>query len=516
MIYLLITTQRWINQNRVDVRDARKSKDPRHLQYGVDGPCPSQAQWPIQCSCVKGSITTKFDMQYGPNVIFAPATLLPTWKTEFSKWHDPKADARVDLGLVVGHGSARDKSVIQQYFWEGPRGKKIRYEGNVFEMGCKPEERPSWESQRWIILTTVGSYDTNVKQKFKITKPYREIPEGKRREMTRYRTVWRLSAGRTFDDEFTTAKTQGSGTMGLLRDIKQESYKFHCTFVAISGTPWNKSPSDMSGVISVLRHLCEDAWAAHETLRFGMPDNFKEIINAYDNMAKRNSTTPSALARFAEKRDELIVFLRDIMIMRTETSRWLNNEPMLYLPSHDTEHVQFQFPTQLQPDLDLVDAEVKRKLDQQVHDQGIQSTTKRNAMFFTLSAKTRTIADIPGLAKLLTNPGFNDDLTWASFKKKYLKTRIEIKADNPYYKNISMLEKHNPKWDKIWETIENLGHMWFKCAGDMERKRVPEKLVIMSNLPLVACITAKVSSTPIVPFEVQILLVLCLKGFANR
>ena len=58
--------------------------------------------------------------------------------------------------------------------------------------------------------------------------------------------------------------------------------------------------------------------------------------------------------------------------------------------------------------------------------------------------------------------------------------------------------------------------MWFKRAGNKERIQVPEKLVIMLNLPLVACITVKVSFTPIVPFEVQILLVLRLKGFANR
>lgn len=41
-------------------------------------------------------------------------------------------------------------------------------------------------------------------------------------------------------------------------------------------------------------------------------------------------------------------------------------------------------------------------------------------MFFTLSAKTRKIADIPGLAKLLTNPNIDVDLTWDSFKKKRL------------------------------------------------------------------------------------------------
>ena len=189
---------------------------------------------------------------------------------------------------------------------------------------------------------------------------------------------------------------------------------------------------------------------------------------------------------------------------------------MLHLPLHHTEHVLFQFLVQLQPDLALVDTEIKRKLKQQIQDQGIKSTNKRNAMFFILPAKTRTIADIPGLAKLLTTPNIDVDLTWDSFKKKYLETRIRIKVDNPYYKNISMLSKYNPKWDRIWETIKNLDHMWFKRAGNEERIQVPEKLVIMSNLPLVACITAKVSFTPIVPFEVQILLVLRLKGFANR
>ena len=227
----------------------------------------------------------------------------------------------MNLALVVRHSSAREENVIQQYFHEGPKDKRVKYKGNVFQMGCKPGQGPSWESQRWVIVITVGSHPIHVEQRFKVTEIYRERPIGKKREVQMFRPILRLSAGRTFANEFTTAKTHGSGIIGLLRRIKKQAYKFQCTFVAISGTPWNKSPSDMSGVISVLQHLYKDAWSEHETLIFGLPKNFNDVIKAYNNMAKGSSTISSAIPWFKEKRDELIIFLPDIMIMRTETSR---------------------------------------------------------------------------------------------------------------------------------------------------------------------------------------------------
>lgn len=85
-------------------------------------------------------------------------------------------------------------------------------------------------------VITVGSYPTHVEQRFKVAETYREMPIGKKREVQMFRPILRLSTGRTFDTEFTIAKTHASRTIGLLRRVKKEAYKFQCTFVAISGT----------------------------------------------------------------------------------------------------------------------------------------------------------------------------------------------------------------------------------------------------------------------------------------
>ncbi|KAF7128806.1 hypothetical protein CNMCM5793_003715 [Aspergillus hiratsukae] len=114
----LCVISRWVHIAWQAVEESRAAKDGRHLlsdDQQPDAKCPSAAEFPICCPCIKGGPTAQYvKINHGPNLVVVPARLIPVWEEEWTKTVDDHH--RLRMHLLIGHRTeVNGRETVQEF-----------------------------------------------------------------------------------------------------------------------------------------------------------------------------------------------------------------------------------------------------------------------------------------------------------------------------------------------------------------------------------------------------------------
>ncbi|EED11560.1 hypothetical protein TSTA_008560 [Talaromyces stipitatus ATCC 10500] len=340
----------WIANNYADVKNAWKTGDPRHhpLGHTVDGPCPSEKGWPIECCCIKGSLSYQvYNPNKGATVVFAPLSLLDNWVKEFHYFVDPDAMPEDNRPIsLAAHSRIKCKNSIsvnggkepftiprlEDFIHKNPGDHQplnvtaIQKQWKQWfdtkpKQGDQPDFDPPKHNRRMqniFIITTDRCFKKHVDHKFRLQfffgrRGYHCIPYG------RFRSV--------HIDEAHKAKTSGCGTIGELKNLRKTA--FPPNIWALSGTMLQNSPGDLAGYCGVFQVAARD-WNSDDRLEGISEAQLLEDKKAFDSIAEKFSKDTSKelsepLAKnkkFQDIKARVQRFLQASMIARSHTSLW--------------------------------------------------------------------------------------------------------------------------------------------------------------------------------------------------
>lgn len=471
---IVLWIQRLKNLNAVAISRYRDTgQGPEHLPKDNEDPdvkCPSQAHLPILCGCVKNSPTATFEVQYGINLILVPGKLVKNWVNEWREAWDPVYWKVLKFTLWVGHREPSLREYVPSY-------KQVEH----YWVNSKTEV-PTVDAQCLVFITTPDSFDNHVMKKFtEIERKEVEVPNRKRLQVVKHEHN-RLFVGFIAVDEYHERKGAGTGLIKLLLGVKEVNPKAH--ILALSGTPWNRTPGDLTGILTTMAKGSEMVWQADPRLRFGMKDGMKRIVSAFES-STRGAGTVTITDELKARIDELANLQEATTIGRRSESLWFG-VPIVQLPKKHVYKPNLDFPKQLLGGLKARESTLRTTVNQSSNAK--TSTGQKNMLYFTKAWQLRAIATIPGLVDLLAK---RDELnvTWKQFhhEKKWLDD-----SKNPYYRQIKFFQSNGPKLLFCMRQAEKLSTMRWKGDKDKEVTGVYEKLVIVGHNPVVCAIVAKV------------------------
>lgn len=193
-----------------------------------------------------------------------------------------------------------------------------------------------------LVLTTPGSYKSNVAKVLKCVHYSSYVPVGRvravQRKMSEQRDVW----GQIYRDEYHEEKGVGTVGMDICRSAKTTNNGCQVWFVL--GTPWAKSPQDLQGVLKV---LSGPSWQNHPSLRAAMGKQYGKLILGYVALLNKNE----ALSHQVTNSDPIYTMaeiLETLMIRRTGDSSWFNR-PIINLPKHTKSIIEVPFLDYFRP-----------------------------------------------------------------------------------------------------------------------------------------------------------------------
>ena len=394
-----------------------------------------------------------------------PSKLLGNWAKEWNRFIDVN-DTLLNFKLLIGHSQAKNDDALTGHVGDG--------------LATAPNSTPAQAASRFLVLTTPGSYKSNVAKALKRTFHSSYVPLGRKRAVQRLESEQRDVWGQVYRDEYHEEKGVGTVGMDVCRNARTKNNGCQVWFV--SGTPWAKSPRDLQGVLEV---LSGPSWEHHPCLKAATGEQYRRLISSYEALLNRTEAIPLLLTK-NNPISTMAEILETIMIRRTGDSSWFNG-PIINLPRHTRSIIEVAFPDSFRPFL----TEMENKVKQLLNKEGSRHEFER---FFEKAYKIRAAAAIPGLSRLIhDDPSL--DLTWTQFcRNGWLE-----KPDNPYLQNIQRLIWSSPKYSRIKEIINGLKTMTFRPPQDdesttagVELEIVKEKLVIVATNPLVCYVFSKV------------------------
>lgn len=260
---------------------ALASKDKSHnrnRERGIE--CPTKP-WAICCPCQDGPTALLFPKN-GPTLVIVPRQLMKVWKEEFNALMLVKEGDKFigkpayDMRLIIRHGTDGDEIT----------------DGEFIALLNASESRSNL-----IVVTTSRSFQRHV-----------EDVQGKKRS----------NGVGLFETNFTWKKNQG--TKNIQPITNQRNSK--TSMWALSGTPFEKSPNDLSGYIGALRKGSERAWKNNELLRECQQPEFAKIGKDYEKLieiAEQGAETDGAALNSVLKRFGQV--LKVLMIRRTMATK---------------------------------------------------------------------------------------------------------------------------------------------------------------------------------------------------
>ena len=444
------------------------------LDHTAEDQCPTEP-FPFACPCRKSSPSHGFEPIRAAALVISPKGLLSTWLTEFYSRVDRSHPLGAKLRMYVAHGEAR--SLINTLAKSLGTNLDAVPEKNDLETirWDHGNQSPRYGSHHITVLTTSGSYDAHVASHVQ-----REIEpaiinhRGKviRKAIRRCDIVW----GIIYRDEFHREKRETAQTPTLIHRINQNQPDWNLpTLWFLSGTPFEKGPSDLQAYLAVLE---VSEWSCDPTFSPYTADKIVQLGKEFDKLIKHPGT-PQEHRNFITKFSNLLALF---MIRRTSQTDWFG-QSLLPLPPHEARDVKCSIDPQYAEYFRDFQAAVRAKVEQDFHrrmqawkaagSKGIAPTLSVKNLVGA-SYKARICATFPYLIKLLEDGVV--DLTWDEITRNKWHTNPE---ESPYAIHIDDIIRSGRK-TRVIERILNM--------QDVDIHGDPEKLVVLSISPTIAFI----------------------------
>lgn len=201
-----------------------------------------------------------------------PSRLLGNWAREWDRFVDAN-DTLLNLRLLVGHGQAKREERLTSHVRAG--------------LATPLNSTPASSASRSLVITTPGSYKSNVAKALESISYSTYVPAGRVRPIQKRESEKRDQWGQIYRDEYHEEK--GVGTMGMDICRSARTKNNSCKVWFVSGTPWAKSPRDLQGVLEV---LSGPSWQYHPSLQAAMGDQFGRLISGYEALLNKTDALP--------------------------------------------------------------------------------------------------------------------------------------------------------------------------------------------------------------------------------
>lgn len=466
--------------------------------------CPSADKWDVGCPCAEKSAARNTGAaKSGLVLVIVPAKVVGNWLREWTKMIDTN-DSMLKLRCYYAHAGK---------IYNNVNATPLNAD-NAEHLRCNKHGRAKPEQERILLLTTKGSYNTHV---LKVL----QHPESN--------FTHNFRVGQIFIDEFHETKTVGGECPKLVLGIKKEisdrvvakipedndpewnakderrmaMYRSSLPWVwGFSATPWTRDLTDCSAMIYMIEQPWWYAIKGYQHLVYEEVEAVGKLTASY-----RKRKNPVDKSENEKNVADMKRILNSIEIKRTPLTTDINGTTELVkLPPHETRHIACL----LNPKQKVV----LRAEDQRIQDEAKAEYAKECAAarkagkeipapttnsYFNRAHKLRAATVIPSLLEYARR--HNLSLTQEELKGGDSCNGGQGRTEFPelagltqnweqmplhsiYAKHIDELTADAPKLVRLKELIGLLGE-------DIYGR--PEKLVIFTSSPVIACILAVVS-----------------------
>ena len=466
--------------------------------------CPSANKWDVGCPCVEKSAAylTSAPKQ-GIVLVIVPAKVIGNWLREWKKMIDTQHPT-LKLRCFYAHAGKTYNNVT---------ATPLTSE-NAELLRCEKDGKPKPGQERILLLTTKGSYNRHVKEVLQDS----ESP-----------IVHNFRVSQIFIDEFHETRTVKGECPKMVLGIKDEIsarvlvkipeddekewnaiddrrmkiYQSSLPWVwGFSATPWTRDLTDCSAMICMIE---QPWWWAVEGYRHMTYDEVEAVGKLTASYRKRKN--PVDKSENDKNIADMKAILNSIEIKRTPATTDIEGTTELVkLPPHETRHIACLLNPEQKAALraedqriqDAVKAEYARECAI-ARKAGKEIPTPAINNYFKRAHKLRAATVVPSLLEfsrrnhltltqdeLEGGPSCNGGKGRTDFAELAGLTQnwAKMPLDSIYAKRIDELTGDAPKLVKLKELIGLLGEDFYGR---------PEKLVIFTSSPVIACILAVVS-----------------------
>ena len=455
--------ERWMEIAWLEIREDRTAGTRKHLPSSpavFDDACPSDHFF-FRCPCEAKGTTSSWRPIRGITVVLAPALHLGIWSTEWQAIYDSTYPG-LDMHLAIAHHSRRALPASHHDAIRMHRGRR----------------RAQASNSQYILVTTTRSFGGHVTEAHRWLRPQPETPTSGlgARAYTPASYDPALHIARFITDEFHLQRSASSSTI-LLLESRPLAIKLF-----VSGTPIERGPKDVEGVITAMRGGHATEWSRHPALKRCTADSISALRKTFARFFAAKQPDRAA-GRTVVK--DFSALLGRFMIRRTVETNWFGNQ-LVSLPPHTPRDVKCSMNTKyavyydrLQDDALEQLKELRERHAAWVATGGRGEEPKlRSGLYQIVTFKLRLCTTVPALAKLVVQEGLQ-----LTINDLYGKRWFEC-DDNPYFRNLDELVSSSAKLHNLKVLIEAL-------RVDCHNR--PEKLLIFCFSPTIAYIVYQVS-----------------------
>ena len=474
----------WLVENHRSVEHGRSHPESSHLHLPENAPetapCPSQHLWPFLCSCVNSPFSAKdLEPREGATLVVSPKSLLLTWAQQWSETIPNGQDKKnfMKFRLFIGHGDIKHRVL------EKIGHPSIELIADQKDKLKAEEDLTSGENDhRYMVVTTPLSFETRVL-------PYTDRFDTRKRRnfYSDVGILARLKWGLIIRDEFHGEKGQSSTTVRLFRKLtcRQEG-SFLPTWL-LSGTMFEKGPIDLQHWMNVLE---TDTWAEHPALKHAIEKPYKTLSTRVQRLLNK---PPPLLQPEKEEMEHLATkfssILEELAISRAAKSTWFG-KPVIKLPPHEHHDIVCNISDKYLADFKELEQAAILKT-KRAYWKNLETWNKNKSEpmpemsmdgFLKQSRIIRIASIFPAILQLVKETGIQ--LTDDEFKQNKWHTET---SPAPYFLNLDKLVQSSSKCKVVEDILQEM-------AKSCDFAGRPEKLIIISNSPVVVRMVVKVSA----------------------
>ncbi len=204
-----------------------------------------------------------------------PSKLIGNRIKEWNQFVDVN-DTLLNFKLLIGHSQARSDKILIGHIWDG--------------LATDRNSSPAKTATSFLVITTPGSYQSNVAKTLKQTFYSNYIPIRKIRTVYRQESEQRDMWRQIYLDKYHKEKRVSTVEMDICWNARNKNKECQVWFVL--GTPWAKSLHNLQGVFEVLSSL---SWEHHPALKVAMGEQYGRLISGYEVLLNRIEFIPSQL-----------------------------------------------------------------------------------------------------------------------------------------------------------------------------------------------------------------------------
>jgi hypothetical protein len=431
----------WLNKAWAEVNDARKKKQyDKHLAAGHQAPgskCPSEEPYGICCPCVNANPSSRMEAQKGVGLLMAPPNLLIN---SLREWQYQIDSNNPNIRMRLLYQATPPKGKTNQFITIGATEKAVpiaAFSASKEDIEFLQNHPDSPELAQYVIVCSRESWNAQVLKK----------------------GLGDVRYGRFFRDEFHQEPGENTYWMKYLKELNRCNQDWERPYGWLaSGTPCEKGPESMVGVMSLLMHPYE--WNEHAFWKNYTPEKLRELQSKLKAFV-RSDTNSEEDDDAAEADDGAMRdwnrFLRNIMIQRGRGCLWHGRPIMPLIRVHYYE-------------IEVKDTEIMGKMAQQAY-AGLSSKTvsnikdRKTLMRSGLYNLTRACATFPmlGLHKYRawdTKDGTTVNLTTVAGMLAAGLFKEEVMFDkkrNLFIQDLDSIIKHSAKMVFIKTIIDEKG-----------------------------------------------------------